>query len=225
MSPAGMKGDAAGSRGGRNPVQRATFAAARDDAGPPTWADCYFSSSIGLKSTPTPSMSISQVSPCFIHTGFGLRAWPTPDGVPVKTMSPGSSVMPWRDVGDGLGDRKHHVIGIVGLHDLAVEPGLDLQALAARRHLVGGDHPWAEAAGAIEVLAHVPLRGLALKFAHRAFVAAGISGDAGIGVLEREMLGALADDENELGLVVERLGHLRPDDRLTVRHERGGCRA
>ena len=24
-------------------------------------------------------MSISQVSPCFIHTGFGLRAWPTPE--------------------------------------------------------------------------------------------------------------------------------------------------
>src|SRR5262249_2707604 len=51
----------------------------------------YFSFSIGFTSTPTPSISISQVSPCFIHTGFGLRAWPTPDGVPVKTMSPGSS--------------------------------------------------------------------------------------------------------------------------------------
>src|SRR6516162_6464496 len=54
----------------------------------------YFSFSIGFTSTPTPSMSISQVSPCFIHTGFGLRAWPTPEGVPVKTISPGSSVMP-----------------------------------------------------------------------------------------------------------------------------------
>jgi hypothetical protein len=37
-------------------------------------SDCYFSFSIGFESTPTPSMSISQVSPCFIHTGFGLRA-------------------------------------------------------------------------------------------------------------------------------------------------------
>ena len=53
----------------------------------------YFSSSIGFDSTPTPSMSISQVSPFFIQTG-GLRAMPTPDGVPVKMMSPGSSVMP-----------------------------------------------------------------------------------------------------------------------------------
>ena len=54
----------------------------------------YFSSAIGLTSTPTPSMSISQVSPPFMNTG-GLRAKPTPDGVPVMMMSPGSSVMPW----------------------------------------------------------------------------------------------------------------------------------
>ena len=54
----------------------------------------YFSSSIGLTSTPTPSMSISQVSPPFMNIG-GLRAKPTPDGVPVMMMSPGSSVMPW----------------------------------------------------------------------------------------------------------------------------------
>ena len=53
-----------------------------------------FSSSIGLRSMPTPSISTSTVSPAFIHTGSGLRAWPTPDGVPVNRMSPGSSVMP-----------------------------------------------------------------------------------------------------------------------------------
>jgi hypothetical protein len=44
--------------------------------------------------------------------------------------------------------------------------------------------------------------------------------DAGIGVREGEVLGALADDEDELGLVVERLGDLRPNDRLPVRHQR-----
>ena len=37
-------------------------------------SDSYFSSSIGLRSTPTPSISISQLSPCFIQTGLGLRA-------------------------------------------------------------------------------------------------------------------------------------------------------
>ena len=50
-------------------------------------SDCYFSFSIGFESTPTPSMSISQVSPCLIHTGLGLRAWPTPEGVPVSRVS------------------------------------------------------------------------------------------------------------------------------------------
>ena len=36
-----------------------------------------------------------------------------------------------------------------------------------------------------------------------------------------QMLGALADDQDHLGFVVERLGHLRADDRLAVRHHRG----
>jgi hypothetical protein len=53
-----------------------------------------FSSSIGLRSTPTPSISTSQTSPARMNTG-GLRAKPTPDGVPVTMMSPGSSVIAW----------------------------------------------------------------------------------------------------------------------------------
>ena len=36
-----------------------------------------------------------------------------------------------------------------------------------------------------------------------------------------QVLGALADDQHHLGLVVERLGDLRADDRLLVRHHRG----
>src|SRR5262249_21887686 len=73
-------------------VLRSHYVMVAQDEGQPL---PYFSFSIGFTSTPTPSMSISQVSPCFIHTGLGLRAWPTPEGVPVKTMSPGSSVIPW----------------------------------------------------------------------------------------------------------------------------------
>ena len=53
-----------------------------------------FSSSTGLLRTPTPSISTSQTSAAFIQTGLGLRAWPTPDGVPVRMISPGSNVMP-----------------------------------------------------------------------------------------------------------------------------------
>src|SRR5262249_45535610 len=78
-----------------------------------------------------------------------------------------------RDVGDGLGDGKHHVVGVVRLDALPVETGLDFHPLGAVRQLVGRAHPRAETAGAVEILAHVPLRGLALIFAHRAFVAAG----------------------------------------------------
>src|SRR5262249_47916343 len=101
-----------------------------------------------------------------------------------------------------------------------VEPALDLETLAAGRQLARGHHPRAEAAGAVEILAHVPLRGLALEFAHRAFVAAGIAGDAGIGVADGEVLGPLTDHEDELGLVIERLRHLRANDRLPVWHQR-----
>ena len=111
--------------------------------------------------------------------------------------------------------------GIVRLHDLAVEPAFDLQPLGGIGQFVGGDQPRAETAGAVEILAHRPLRGLALIFAHRAFVAAGVTGDAGGGVRGRQMLGALADDQDQLGLVVERFGNSRPDDRLAVRHQRG----
>ena len=46
-----------------------------------------------------------------------------------------------------------------------------------------------------------------------------------VALAARQMLGALADDEDHLGFVVERLGDLRADDRLAVRHQRGGGRA
>src|SRR5262249_46280216 len=63
----------------------------------------------------------------------------------------------------------------------------------------------------------------ALKLAYRAFVAAGISGDASICIGRRKVLGPLADDENELGLVVERLGGLGPQDGSPMRHERAAA--
>src|SRR6187455_1741258 len=48
------------------------------------------SATIGLRSRPTPSISISQTSPGFIHSG-GLRTQPTPPGVPETITSPGES--------------------------------------------------------------------------------------------------------------------------------------
>ena len=47
---------------------------------------------IGVRSTPMPSPSISTTSPAFMNTG-GFWKMPTPAGVPVETMSPGSSGM------------------------------------------------------------------------------------------------------------------------------------
>eukprot|EP01022_Parablepharisma_sp_SALTPOND_P011067 TRINITY_DN1458_c0_g1_i1.p2 TRINITY_DN1458_c0_g1~~TRINITY_DN1458_c0_g1_i1.p2 ORF type:complete len:758 (+),score=206.27 TRINITY_DN1458_c0_g1_i1:4238-6511(+) len=44
-----------------------------------------------LTSRPMRSISISTLSPCFIHTG-GVRDWPTPAGVPMMMTSPGSRV-------------------------------------------------------------------------------------------------------------------------------------
>ena len=82
------------------------------------------------------------------------------------------------EIDERLGKRKHHVVGVVGLHGLAVEPARDLQTFAARRNFVGRDHPGAEAAGAVEILAHAPLRRVALEFAHRALIGAGIAGNA-----------------------------------------------
>ena len=97
---------------------------------------------------------------------------------------------------------------------------LDLEALAAARQFVGGHHPRADAAGAVEILAHAPLRGVALIFAHRAFHAAGIAGDAVGRVLQRQMLGALADDDDHLAFVVELDRLLRPHQRLHMRRQR-----
>ena len=48
------------------------------------------SSLIVFTSTPTLSMSISTLSPGFIHIG-GVRREPTPPGVPVTITSPGTS--------------------------------------------------------------------------------------------------------------------------------------
>src|SRR6185312_8456638 len=126
-----------------------------------------------------------------------------------------------RDVDQHLAHREHHVLGIVRLHDRAVEPALDLEARGVRWQLVRRHHPGPESAGAVEILAHVPLRGLALEFAHRAFVRARPSRDARGRIVHGEVLRGLADDQRQLGLVVERLRHLGPDDRALVRHHRG----
>ena len=62
----------------------------RDEEGKGAWLISVYSSRIELRSSPTPVISTSTVSPGFIHTG-GSRKAPTPPGVPVAMISPGAS--------------------------------------------------------------------------------------------------------------------------------------
>src|SRR5207247_6895292 len=92
----------------------------------------------------------------------------------------------------------------------------------SRRDLVGGDHPRAETASAGEVLAGGPLDGVALPVAHRAVVVAAVAGDVIPGILLGNPPSGPADDDRDLGLVVEVLRLARPQDRLLVAHLRFG---
>src|SRR5439155_27062135 len=79
-----------------------------------------------------------------------------------------------------------------------------------------------EGAGCGKLLARRPLRGVPLVIAHRAFVVTGISGDMIHGLAFRDVTPAFADDNDELGFVIERLGKLWPDERLKMAHLRIG---
>src|SRR3954468_14557053 len=73
---------------------------------------------------------------------------------------------PGRHVFDDLRDPEDHLLGARVLHALAVQSAGERHR-RARRNLVGGDHPWPEAAGLREVLAGGPLDRGALAGAHR----------------------------------------------------------
>jgi hypothetical protein len=91
------------------------------------------------------------------------------------------------------------------------------------RQLIGGDERRAEAAGGLEVLADGPLRGLALVVAQRGVVEAGVAGDAGQGLLLGHLARGAADDQGELGLVIELVGNRRQAQRRAVRQQRGAA--
>jgi hypothetical protein len=104
-----------------------------------------------------------------------------------------------------------------------IEARLELQTLGGGRKFIGADQPGAESAGAVEILAHVPLGGLALELAYRAFVADRIAGDARECVGRSEMLCASSDYQNELTLIVERFRGARAFDRFLMRDQGGGA--
>src|SRR3974390_2278690 len=104
-------------------------------------------------------------------------------------------------IDERLRDWKHQQVRVGRLHHLAVEPRLDLQPLAAARQFVGSDHPRADAARAVEILAHAPLRRMPLIFADGAFVADRVAGDAVERGRHRDMLRALADNAHPLPFI------------------------
>ncbi len=150
---------------------------------------------------PTLSISISTLSPGFIHSG-GLRRAPTPPGVPVTSTSPGTSVV--------HADTYSMIFGI-----LKVQAARE-RHLGSRRDLVCRDHPRPEAAGVHEILAGGPLDGVALPVAHRAVVVAAVAGDVAPRILLRDAPASTSDDHRDLGLEVEVGRFARPDDRLLV---------
>src|SRR5262249_12872378 len=70
-----------------------------------------------------------------------------------------------RYIGYSFRDRKHHVVGVVRLHDLPIEPALDLQAFPAGGRPISRDHPGAEGAGPGGILVRGPVRGFSLQLA------------------------------------------------------------
>src|SRR3954464_10076242 len=173
---------------------------------------------------PTLSISISTLSPGFIQSG-GVRRAPTPPGVPVTSTSPGSSVVHV--------DTYSMIFGILKIicsvvaccmrsplrrHDsvILVFGGISSAVTIQGPNPVGGPHPGAEAAGLREVLAGGPLDGVALPVAHRAVVVAAVARDVAPRILLRDAPAGFADDHRDLGLEVEVLRFLRPDDRLLM---------
>ena len=145
------------------------------------------------------SMTIS--SPSASQTR-GSRTLPTPSGVPVETMSPGSSVISRERWESRLRDAEDQVGGRGLLHLLAVERQRDPDRVV-RPGLVGRDQRRPAGGGAVEDLAGHPLRGGELQVAGGEVVEQRVAGD----VVERvglgDVLGAPADDEGDLGLVVD----------------------
>ena len=107
-----------------------------------------------------------------------------------------------REVGEQRRHAEDQVRGRGPLHLLAVEGEADLDRVV-RPGLVGGDQRRPAGGGAVEDLAGHPLRGGELEVAGGEVVEQRVAGE----VVERvglgDFLGALADDEGDLGLVVD----------------------
>src|SRR3984893_13714646 len=88
------------------------------NAYPPLTAD-RSSLTTGFRSIPIRSISTSQRSPAFIHSG-GFRERPTPAGVPVTNTSPGTERDHLANERDLRGNIEDHVFDHRALHGFAI---------------------------------------------------------------------------------------------------------
>ena len=116
---------------------------------------------------------------------------------------------------------KHHVGRGARLHGVAVEPGLDLQAMRSRRQFVGRHDDRSKAACGVEILAQSPLRAFGLVLAYRPVVEDRIAEHMVKCVLAADVPASLADDHCQFRFVVERVGALRPDDWVAMAAQAG----
>src|SRR5882757_1748051 len=90
------------------------------------------------------------------------------------------------------------------LHHAAIQTALYPQPAGPRRHGVGCHQPRAERSGAIEILAHRPLRCAELKITHARVVEQGVARHVIEGLLPWDAAPRLADHHGQLGFIVER---------------------
>ena len=89
-----------------------------------------------------PSMWLVSTAPGGMNR-FGSRALPTPDGVPVKMMSPGSSGQTADSWEISSRHAEHQVTGPPELQHLVAQPAAELQVVRVAE-FIHGDQRWPE---------------------------------------------------------------------------------
>ena len=131
---------------------------------------------MGLLKIPSFSISIWQVSPAR-RKRCGVRAAPTPGGVPVETISPGSSVMTSLISATSLGTLKDQLAGIRVLQHLIADIQSRMASSCGSPTSSDGHKGGAHRREGVEAFAHRPLADAFLVIAGADIVDRHIAGD------------------------------------------------
>ena len=119
-----------------------------------------------------------------------------------------------RDIGDDVGNLPDHFTGVAVLAQIAVDPGTDGQVIGII-DVVGGHETRAHGAEAVEALSEQAVAFLAFLLADVAggdVVGDHVSRHHVEGLVCRDILAPLADDEGHFGFVIHLLAARGPDD-------------